>query len=229
MGDVSRMFGQLQPSMRSTFDGLGKGAVTPQIVRFYKAFDKVTDGLKNPISCKPGCSYCCHYHVMVSATEVFAIAEAVERLPTSTRAVVKKRVQDVSVQTKGMPRDAYIHTNIECAMLQDGKCSVYAARPVACRGHHSADVAACKETFDDVHSAAMAPKDYQREVVFRAFDNVQLASNHSAGVDTSKYELHAALLAALTNPASFKRWKSGKAAFPEVTDKITLAEMMSGA
>lgn len=227
MNDVTLMFEQLQPFAQAAFNGLGKGRVSPQIVKFYDGFDQATARSHNPISCKTGCTYCCHYHVMVSATEVFAMVEAIEKLPPHDRDMLKRRVQEVAARTKGMPRDVYLHTNIECAMLREGKCSVYAARPIACRGHHSADVAICKETFEDVHSAAVAPKDYQRELVFRAFDNVQLASNHSAGVDTSKYELHGALSAALTNPATFKRWKSGKAAFPGVTDKATLAEMMA--
>lgn len=228
MSDVERLFTKLQPSIRSVFDGLGNGSVTPQIVKFYSAFDMATASSKVAISCKPGCTYCCHYHVMVTGTEVFAIAEAVEKLPVATRDLVKGRIRAVASQTKGMPRDTYVRTNIECAMLQQGRCSVYASRPIACRGHHSADVSVCKKTFDDVNSTALAPKDYDREVVFRAFDNLQLAANHSAGVDTTKYELHAALLAAVSNPVTWKRWRSGKSAFPDVTDKVTLAEMMAG-
>lgn len=228
ISDVEAVFGTLQPMMQSALIGLGKGPVTPQVMRFYDAFDKMVAQSTVPISCKPGCTYCCHYHVLASATEVFGIAEAIERLPAPTRETVKRRVGDVAARTKAMTREAYIRTNVECAMLLDGKCSVYAARPIACRGHHSADVAVCKETFDDVNSPALVPKDYQREVMFRAFDNGQIAANYHAKVDTSKYELHAALVAALNNPKSMKRWKDGKSAFPEVADKVTLAEMMPG-
>lgn len=228
MADVTAVLEELQPMMQSALNGLGKGPVTPQVVRFYEAFDKMSDQSPVPISCKPGCTYCCHYHVMVSATEVFGLAEAIERLPAATRETVRKRVGEVVARTKTMTREEYIRTNVQCAMLLDGKCSVYTARPIACRGHHSADVAVCKETFDDVHSPALAPKDYHREVIFRAFDNGQLAANFHAHVDTTKYELHAALARALDNPKAMKRWKDGKSAFPEVVDKVTLAEMMAG-
>ncbi|MFJ1470134.1 YkgJ family cysteine cluster protein [Massilia orientalis] len=227
MRDVSKAFGDIEPIVRSAFNGLGKGPVTPQVVRFYSAFDKMTARSPTVISCQAGCTYCCHYHVMVSATEVFAITEAIAKLPAATRDVVMTRVHETAARTAKMDRATYIHTNVECAMLIGGRCSVYASRPIACRGHHSADVAACKETFNDVHSDAQAPKDYHREVTFRAFDNAQLSANHKAGVDTTKYELHAALAAALDNPTSFKRWKAGKSAFPGVADKVTLAEMMS--
>lgn len=60
-----------------------------------------------------------------------------------------------------------------------------------------------------------------------AFDNAQLAANYHAGVDTSNYELHASLATALNNPNAFKRWKRGESVFPEVADKVTLAEMMA--
>lgn len=226
MEDIQAAFEKLQPIMRSAFNGLGKGPVTPQIVRFYNAFDKLTAQSSTPISCKAGCTYCCYYHVMVSATEVFGIVEAIERMPGAIRESIKNRIVDVAALTKTMTSNEYIRTNVECAMLLDGKCSVYAARPVACRGHHSGDVAICKETFDDAHSLALAPKDYHREVIFRAFDNGQLAANIHAGVDATKYELHAALSAALDNPKAMKRWKDGKAAFPDVVDKVTLAQMM---
>jgi hypothetical protein len=227
MRDVSRAFGDIEPIARSAFNGLGKGLVTPQVVRFYSAFDQIAARSPALISCQAGCTYCCHYHVMVSATEVFAVAEAIGRLPAATRDVVVARVHETAAHVAKMDRATYIRTNVECAMLVGGQCSVYASRPIACRGHHSADVTICKETFDDVHSNAEAPKDYHREVTFRAFDNAQLSANHHAGVDTSKYELHAALAAALSNPTSFKRWKAGKSAFPDVVDKVTLAEMMS--
>lgn len=111
---------------------------------------------------------------MVSATEVFALVEAIERLPASTRDVVKNRVHAVASRVKEMPSQVYMKTNVECAMLLEGKCSMYAARPVPCRGHHSADVSICKETFDDVHSSAFAPNlgiqlsKCQRNTLFKA-------------------------------------------------------------
>jgi Fe-S-cluster containining protein len=224
--DASAVMSELEPTVRVAFNGLGKGPVTPQLVQFFRAFDTMTALSPGATSCQAGCTYCCHYHVMVSATEVFAVAEAIGKLPAATRAVITARVHETAARTKNMGREVYIRTNVECAMLLDGKCSVYAARPIACRGHHSADVAVCKETHDNVHSDALAPKDYQREVAFRAFDHAQLLANYQASVDTTKYELHAALCTALSNPTSFKRWKAGKSAFPDVVDKTTLAEMI---
>ncbi|MFC5511146.1 YkgJ family cysteine cluster protein [Massilia jejuensis] len=224
--DASSLLNELEPTVRVAFNGLGRGPVTPQVVRFFRAFDEMTALSPGATSCQAGCTYCCHYHVMVSATEVFGVAEAIGKLPPATRAVIAARVHETAARTKSMGREVYIRTNVECAMLLDGKCSVYAARPIACRGHHSADVAVCKETHDNVHSNALAPKDYQREVTFRAFDNAQLGANYQAGVDATKYELHAALATAMSNPTAFKRWKAGKSAFPDVADKVTLAEMM---
>jgi Fe-S-cluster containining protein len=189
MKDASIVLDELAPTIRLAFNGLGKGSVTPQVVRFYGAFDKMTAQSPCSTSCQAGCTYCCHYHVMVSATEVFAVAEAIGKLPLDTRTVVSARVHATAAHTTKMSREVYIRTNVECAMLLNGQCSVYAARPIACRGHHSADVTVCKETHDNVHSDAQSPKDYHREVTFRAFDNAQLGANYQAGVDTTKYEL----------------------------------------
>lgn len=227
MQDVQKVFSDIEPAVKAAFLGLGKGPVTTQTIRFYSLFDQMTSRSKGLISCKSGCTYCCHYHVMVTATEVFALVEAIGRLPEAQRAATTSAVHQIADRTRKLTSDEYIHTNIPCALLKDGQCSVYSARPVACRGHHSADVRACKESFDDVHSEALAPKDYVREVTFQAFDNAQTAANFHARLDTNKYELHAALSEALSNPAAFKRWKAGKQAFPEVKDRVTLAERMS--
>jgi Fe-S-cluster containining protein len=230
MEEIESTLQQLEPVMHQAYDGLGKGPVTPQVVKFYKRFDELTSASKLPISCKAGCSYCCHYHVMITATEAFAITEALAKMTAAERQVIQDRIRITAERASTLTRDEYLRTNVECAMLVDGKnCSVYQVRPIACRGHHSADVSICKETFDDVNSPALAPKDRVRELFFRVFENGQLLENHRAGVDTTKYEMHAALLEAISNPAAAKRWRAGKSAFPGVRDKVTLAEMMNGA
>jgi Fe-S-cluster containining protein len=224
--DVEKTYGQLQPMISTTLVGLGKGSATPQIMKFYGAFDELSAQSKGSVNCKPGCSYCCHYRVMVSAAEAFALVEALSKIPPGQRLKIESSIKSTAVRVATMTPDEYEHTNVPCAMLKDGNCSTYAARPLACRGHHATDVAPCKETFDNVNSSAMAPKDYSRQLAFRVFENAQLAFNHYTGLDTTRYEMHAALSEAISNSVSFKRWKAGKSAFPGVTDKVTLEEMM---
>lgn len=220
--DVFRTSDDLMPLANEIYRDLGTGQVTPQIVRFYKSFDDLYERSKTPISCKSGCTYCCHYHVLVTAPEVFGISEVIAKLPSNQREKIQSRIRSNAKIASTLSADEYIHTNIECAMLDAGKCTIYSVRPIACRGHHSADVTVCKEAFDDVNSTTQAPKDYAREVIFQAFNNVQIVANHVAKLDTNRYELHAALSEAIDNPASFKRWKLGKSAFPSVKDKSTL-------
>lgn len=226
MPEITREFERFIPMAFDTYKSLGSGPVSTHVIKFYKNFDTLLSKTSIQISCKPGCNYCCHYHVEATATEIFAMAETISKMPAAERENIRNKIKLTADRVGKLSVDEYIHTNIECAMLKDGQCSVYSVRPLACRGHHSADVRVCREAYENVRSTALAPKDSGMEVTFRAFENLQLLVNHQKGLDTSKYELHAALNEAISNPASFKRWKDGKIAFPSVKDRHTLEEMM---
>lgn len=220
--DISNGPRQIAIKDYGDFEGLGKGLVTPQIVRFYDSFDNSISQTTGIVSCKLGCAYCCHYRVTASATEVFGVAEAVRRLPTLTRSLVTDRIYENAALISTMTPKEYEHTNIQCAMLIEGKCSVYAARPLSCRGHHSLDVEVCKKTHENVHSDAEAPRYLERKEISDTYMILQLKANRQAGLDPLMYEMHAALATAIKRPSAFKRWKAGKSAFPRAVDKTTL-------
>ncbi len=89
------------------------------------------------IACRAGCAWCCHLPVMASPPEVrLAWAQARRTLPAETLDAIaaEARVLDTSV-----PRP--------CPFLVEDRCSVYAARPLACRGWNSTDADACRRAY----------------------------------------------------------------------------------
>jgi hypothetical protein len=44
-------------------------------------------------------------------------------------------------------------------------------------------------------------------------------AQQSVGMDVHRYELHSAVLGALEDPTTFKRWRAGKTTFPNVKDR----------
>ena len=97
-----------------------------------------------PISaCTAGCDHCCKT-MAVSAHEVEAeaIASYLRSLPqTEQRLIIKslREQADVEARIEKMPyRQA-------CAFLENGRCSIYEIRPIACRRWVSSEVQDCTD------------------------------------------------------------------------------------
>jgi Fe-S-cluster containining protein len=83
------------------------------------------------MACKSGCDGCCHVWLTVSAVEADVVREGIAALSTAARAELAARGRrELDREEAGeAPR---------CAMLaDDGRCDIYAARPLVCRtqGH----------------------------------------------------------------------------------------------
>ncbi len=108
------------------------------------------------ISCRKGCAACCRMLVPVSAPEAFALREYVEQLPADqqtflhnrlndtkarvTREGLWDRLTDVAEASRPVPDEeldpinqSYYALRIPCPYLEDETCSIYEARPAACR------------------------------------------------------------------------------------------------
>ncbi len=83
----------------------------------YSDMSKVGDYLQRFTPCKKGCSACCHYPVTISEIEI-------QYIEKYTR--FKRAKKALSVKTPhGKP----------CVFLHNNACSIYDARPYACRRH----------------------------------------------------------------------------------------------
>lgn len=108
------------------------------------------------VSCRMGCAACCRMLVPLSAPEAFALREYVGQLPTDRRTLVLTRLSntkdrlsqtglweqlhDVAEAPSPLLDDeldpinrAYYALRIPCPYLENEMCSIYEARPAACR------------------------------------------------------------------------------------------------
>lgn len=90
-------------------------------------FDQAT---KDSLSCKRGCSFCCHINVGISQNEADAIGRYCKRnkIPISKK-YLKKQLLIPAEQIAFSPVSP-------CVFLKNKECSIYEARPVACRKYH---------------------------------------------------------------------------------------------
>jgi uncharacterized protein len=77
--------------------------------------------LGDRLRCAPGCCDCCRQHISVFPVEAVSIALAVEALPGDAADALRRRV-------------AHLPADGPCPLLNaDGRCALYAARPIICR------------------------------------------------------------------------------------------------
>ena len=110
--------------------------------------------------------------------------------------------------------EQHIRAGIPCALLEDGVCSVYEARPASCRKYYSVSVDTCCNAYNDTSTPLTG--EIEHEQVRLAGNAVALGHAkglEDAGYDAALCELHHALHRALTDPKAEKRYRHRKRAF----------------
>ena len=178
--------------------------------------EEIGPSIPDDIACRAGCCWCCYLYVSITPPEAFALARWIEETSTpEQRAAWVELLRQRATQARGKSESAYAVAKIPCAFLQEGLCSAYAHRPLVCRGYFS-------------HSAARCEVGYRTPLKFGATITVPLFPRtmthlikaglqqgcEAAGVQSASYELHQAVLIALTTPNAAERWAQGEAIFP---------------
>jgi Fe-S-cluster containining protein len=161
--------------------------------------------------CGQGCAWCCHQPIRVTAPEAIAIADALrEAYPGDWLVTLKRMLADRVRRIAALGGDAdYLAARLPCAFLApDNSCSIYAWRPVVCRGYHSLSKAACQEKYVDL-AAPAPPIDAYAHTAANAVHHGMAAAVAAAGRDGGTYELHAAVLTALDIADAAAAWWRG--------------------
>lgn len=101
-------------------------------------------GRPSQIACAPGCGACCHQLVAIAPAEAAVIAQFVaQNFTAEERAELAERVRALDTATRDKTAIERARMRLPCAFLVNGRCSIYAARPLRCRGVHSRDASHC--------------------------------------------------------------------------------------
>ncbi len=183
------------------------------------AFDRLNDeGIAHtpkPLACRAGCSLCCSLRVDVFAHEIFPIVEHLRRhWGAEEIAALRSRLAAHAETVRALTPFEHATRNVPCALLQDGRCSVYAARPQSCRRHHSQDLPTCQYTYD--HPTDLETPAAHDRALFRALTEAMVQNMEAYaefGFDHTIYELGTALQEALDDPECWRRWRNHEPAF----------------
>jgi len=169
-----------------------------------------------PYACRQGCNTCCSQpELSLSAVEVLCVAEHIEKTFTAgQRAALREQLADLKTakrSTAGVnPQPLY-----DCPLMTTSGCSVYEARPFACRGHHSYDLAECEEakrtgfTVPVIHQ--YGEQVAAAQIIVVALRQGLLENNLEADL----LDLHLALKIALDDPDARTRWLAGETIFAD--------------
>jgi hypothetical protein len=153
------------------------------------------------------------------APEVFAIYQHLRatRTPVELASIVA-HIRAVDDRTRGMTSADRVSPELPCPFLAQERCSIYEARPLACRGANSLDAAACERTLRDPDTRAQflagtfSVPCYLEPI--RAFHAVtaglQLAVHELHGLRMLPLELTAAMRILVDDPDAVPReWLAG--------------------
>nr|WP_321451551.1 YkgJ family cysteine cluster protein [uncultured Carboxylicivirga sp.] len=124
------------------------------------AIDGLVDALSNeatrqnmPVDCKKGCNWCCHQPVFATSHEMMFVWEFIKlNFKEEDRKVILQKAFNNYQKRGRMDDKELLQSKLPCPLLLNGSCSVYPARPIACRIYLSMSAQSCKTAFD-------APKD----------------------------------------------------------------------
>lgn len=171
------------------------------------------------LACGAGCTWCCYFTVDVRAVEVFRILDFVEHsLTAEEKARVYAEVRANSAALRGLDEDARMTRNVKCPFLNNGRCTIYAARPQTCRNYHSTNVAGCRQSYEDPGNLDIDPE-FAPWVYQSGGAHVEAFSTamRESGYDASAYELNCALQAAISEPAARERFESRLQPFTQLS------------
>ena len=177
-------------------------------------FHNVPGGLDllNSLACTAGCTFCCELKIEITAFEAAAIWAGLQGPGQQHR---RDAVVTVAPRTAALDTEARRRARIPCALLDEGRCAPYAARPYVCRGMFATDAADCERVLTAPAGLPLPP--VRSPAVPRALATVFGSGANAAladkGLQHDFLELNSALATLIREPAAFRDWLAGKKVF----------------
>lgn len=177
--------------------------------------ERLRGGHAEETACHRGCSWCCYQNVAVFAPEVFRIVEFIRRQAPSEQERLATRLNLLDNVTRGMRATQRHKIPMPCAFLEQGRCSIYEVRPLACAEFTSRDELACKRGKRVGFGPLSIIHEKARMHAFNAIHSglaagVQKALPHA---DARPLELIAAVSDALGDNTTEAQWRCGERDF----------------
>ena len=169
--------------------------------------------------CSAGCSTCClTAAVDVTGIEAIAVRDFLKsHLDGETVAQIKNRLQKVTQRRIDQMRGLAPQRPVACSMLgEDGKCQIYAARPLICSGVFSTNRQACLDAGESAQNGDISgtvPLDLDAIQATGGISGTLQRVLVENGLDGNLYELNSAILEVFDLPNALGRYLAGEDIF----------------
>ncbi len=182
---------------------------------FDRAYATAPAAARALVSCRGGCGTCCHVPVGAQAHEVLLAAEYIQtHFPPADFEALIVRIATHRAAYCGRTMDERAALKTPCALLREGSCSIYEARPESCRSHHSKNLDGCRSNLEKGLDTVDVLIPEIRGRMFAVMLGIDQAVAE-AGFDGRAYDFGSALHEALTDGMCAVRWMQRQPAFPE--------------
>lgn len=150
------------------------------------------------LACASGCDFCCHLRVSVFEHEAVALIHHIRtRLPAAAAAAAATRIAENAARIDRMTVAEHYAARMPCALLVDGRCCAYEARPSACAAHHSLSRARCEHAFRHPEHHGTPKNSRPASLELQTLGDALIVATQSAlegiGRDAKRSELHGRL------------------------------------
>ena len=183
----------------------------------------VVEARKQPgFACAAGCAWCCHQQVAVAPAEAIAIARHVaQTFSPPAFAALKARLAELDARSRGLGVAQRAQLKAPCAFLEGSECSIYAVRPLRCRGVYSRDAQHCRWAMENPDQVFGSPDRHTKagpypvepaRIMDAALSGLARALRDE-GLAWEALELTAAVRTALDIPDAAGRYLAGEPVF----------------
>ncbi len=155
--DINRIFFRDGYRLASSYlnSNFSSGDLYKGIQALYEAIDGLNEALIHrasvegkPVACRRGCSWCCNQAVFAVTYEFEYLNNYLEKKFDKVRLTkVREKAAHKLEVTSGLSPEKRLLYKAPCPLLENGVCSAYEARPMACRIYLSSDVKSCMREY----------------------------------------------------------------------------------
>lgn len=171
-------------------------------------FDRtVPEQANKMVACRKGCAHCCTQPVVVTAPEAFWVAAQVRK-----RAKVVAAIKQAAASIGHLPLQERLNAQQFCPMLDEALCSIYAGRPIGCRGFVSVNLEACIKMFTQAQVTDIPMPNDTVQVLY-ATRMLLAAALRVLKLPETVYEMNSILAVVLSEENAEARWLAGEDVF----------------
>lgn len=192
--------------------GLTNATLFSAIESLYAAIDGLNDSIltlaerqKMGVACHKGCQWCCHQAVYANSYELHFLSEKIKTRYSSEKISIWLEAAEAKfARTSKMNEEEISKYKLPCPLLEEGACSVYEARPMACRIYLSTKLETCLEFYRHPENELNYPAliDFPLKAG-RMMNEGFMAALKENGIETAEFRLEEGLKIVLKNDQPF--------------------------